>query len=65
MRTRQIPYSDLTVTELCLGTMTFGSQVDNQMSIDLLNKATKEYAINFIVSYILILFITRRISLSE
>ena len=45
--------------------MTFGSQVDNEMSIDLLNKATKEYAINFIVSYILILFITRRISLSE
>ena len=45
---KRIADSDLVVSEVCLGTMTFGEQIDEDTSHLLLNKATKELGINFI-----------------
>jgi aryl-alcohol dehydrogenase-like predicted oxidoreductase len=40
--------SDLVVSEVCLGTMTFGGQVSYEDSADILNVAFDEYGVNFI-----------------
>ena len=48
MKMRQLPNSDLVVTELCLGTMTFGEQVNKETAMSLLDAATGRYGINFI-----------------
>lgn len=50
MKYRKIPHSDLSVSEIGLGTMNFGDQLTKRSSLELLDHATKEYAINFIVS---------------
>ena len=46
---RKVPNSELVVSELCLGTMIFGDQVGKEPSMRLLDLATKEYGINFLV----------------
>ena len=51
MKMRRLPTSDLIVSELCLGTMNFGDQLNKEQSFELLDKATKEFGINFIVSF--------------
>ena len=48
IKMRNLPGTDLTVSELCLGTMTMGEQVNIQDSIELMDKATQEYGINFL-----------------
>lgn len=48
MKMRKLPHSDLVVSELCLGTMTFGEQISKNDAFSQLDKATKEYGINFI-----------------
>ena len=50
MKMRKLPGSDLLVSELCLGTMTFGEQNTKEQSFLQLDMATKEYGINFLVS---------------
>ena len=45
---KRIADSDLVVSEICLGTMTFGEQIDKDVSHSILSKATKELGINFI-----------------
>ena len=47
MKQSQIPKTDLNVSELCLGSMTFGSPVNKNDAIKLIHKAI-EYGINFI-----------------
>jgi aryl-alcohol dehydrogenase-like predicted oxidoreductase len=49
MKLKKIPGSDLVVSEICLGTMTFGEQLTKEQSFAQLDKATKELGINFIV----------------
>jgi aryl-alcohol dehydrogenase-like predicted oxidoreductase len=49
MRMKKIPSSDLVVSEICLGTMTFGEQLSKEQGFAQLDKATKELGINFIV----------------
>ena len=51
MKMRKLPGSDLLVSELCLGTMTFGEQNTKEQAFRQLDTATKEYGINFLVSY--------------
>ena len=46
---RRLPHSDLLVSELALGTMTFGDQVSQEQAMTLLDQATGDYGINFIV----------------
>ena len=41
--------TDIIVSEICLGTMTFGEQVSKELAFAQLDMATKEYGINFIV----------------
>lgn len=48
---RKLPGSDLLVSELCLGTMTFGEQNTKEQSFRQLDMATKEFGINFLVSW--------------
>ena len=48
MKMRKLPGTDLTVSELCLGTMTMGEQVSLADSIAQMDKATQDYGINFI-----------------
>jgi aryl-alcohol dehydrogenase-like predicted oxidoreductase len=48
---RKLPGTDLVVSELCLGTMTFGEQTSKEQAFLQLDKATKDYGINFIVSF--------------
>ena len=50
MKMRKLPGSDLLVSELCLGTMTFGEQNTKEQAFRQLDMATKEYGINFLVS---------------
>lgn len=50
MKYRQLPHSDLVVSELGLGSMNFGDQDPKASSIAMLDSAVKEYAINFMVS---------------
>jgi aryl-alcohol dehydrogenase-like predicted oxidoreductase len=50
MKMRKLPGSDLLVSELCLGTMTFGEQVTKEQAFQQLNVATTNYGINFLVS---------------
>lgn len=47
---RRLPHSELVVSELALGTMTFGDQVSQDSAMSLLDVATGELGINFIVS---------------
>ena len=47
---RKLPGSDILVSELCLGTMTFGEQNTKEQAFRQLDMATKEYGINFLVS---------------
>lgn len=51
MEYRRLPKSDLVVSQVCLGTMTFGEQVDEEKSLQILNTAFDEYKINFLVSH--------------
>ena len=46
---RKLPGTDLLVSELCLGTMTFGEQNTKEQSFRQLDISTKEYGINFLV----------------
>jgi aryl-alcohol dehydrogenase-like predicted oxidoreductase len=48
MKLRTIPSTDIKVTELCLGTMMYGDQMDETAAIEQLDRATKRYGINFI-----------------
>jgi len=48
MKMRRLPHSDLVVSELCLGTMTFGEQISKKDAFSQLDKATKDYGINII-----------------
>lgn len=50
MKFRRLPSSDLVVSEICYGTMTFGEQNTKEQAFELLDAATKEYGINFLVS---------------
>lgn len=47
MTLRQLPHTDLSVSRLCLGTMTFGSQVDESDS-DAMISAALDAGINFV-----------------
>lgn len=51
MRLRPIPNTDTLVSEICLGTMMFGDQVNKNNAFQQLDVATKELGINFIVRY--------------
>lgn len=48
MRKHQLPHTDIWVTEICLGTMIFGEQVDESSSLDIMDSAIKECGINFL-----------------
>ncbi len=48
MNYNKIPGTDIEVSELCLGSMTFGSPVEEKDAIDLIRYAKEEYGINFI-----------------
>ena len=50
MPMRKLGRSDLVVSRVGLGTLTFGEQVTEADTVELLDKATKEYGINLIVS---------------
>ena len=50
MKIKKIPNSELLVSEISLGTMNFGEQVERSIAMQILNKATKDYGINFLVS---------------
>ena len=52
LRMRRLPRSDLVVSEVGLGTLTFGEQVDKATGFQLLDLAVKEYGINFVVSLV-------------
>ena len=43
-------HSDLKVSEVCLGTMIFGTQLDEKASLEIIDIAVKEYGINFLDS---------------
>ncbi len=47
---KRIPGTDILVSELCLGTMTFGQQVNKEQAYDQLDLALGKYGINFVVS---------------
>jgi aryl-alcohol dehydrogenase-like predicted oxidoreductase len=49
MKIRKIPGTDLTVSELCLGTLNFGDQLHKKEAFSILDSATKLYGINFVV----------------
>ena len=49
MRLRPLPNTDTLVSEICLGTMMFGDQVNKNNAFQQLDIATKELGINFIV----------------
>lgn len=46
---RKLPNSDLVVSEVGLGTMTFGEQVPKLQAMELMDAAVKDYGVNFIV----------------
>ena len=48
MKMRKLPGTDLVVSELCLGTMTMGEQVNLEDSLAQMDKAAQSYGINFI-----------------
>ena len=48
MKFKKLIGTDLVVSEICLGTMTFGEQNTQADAFAQLDKATKEYGINFI-----------------
>ena len=48
MQYTQITGTDLSVSRICLGTMTFGNPVKEQDAIDLIQYASQEHGINFI-----------------
>ena len=52
---RQLGKSDLVVSEVCLGTMTWGEQNSDEEAFDQLNLAYDEFGVNFIVSYDLLM----------
>jgi aryl-alcohol dehydrogenase-like predicted oxidoreductase len=47
MKTIQLGQSDLQVTPICLGTMTFGEQVDEAGAFDILDRSLQR-GVNFI-----------------
>ena len=61
---RKLPGTDLLVSELCLGTMTFGEQNTKEQSFRQLDIATKEYGINFLVSKYFFVIYHRYVSLN-
>lgn len=48
MRQNILPHTNICVSELCLGTMIFGDQLNLQESLLILDSATKECGINFL-----------------
>jgi aryl-alcohol dehydrogenase-like predicted oxidoreductase len=48
MKYRLLPHSDLKISEIGLGTMTFGAQVRKTVAFSMMDKATKEFAINLL-----------------
>ena len=48
MKMKTLPRTDITVSELCLGTMMFGEHVSKIEAFSQLDAATKEYGINFV-----------------
>ena len=50
MRMRRLPHSKLVVSEISLGTMMFGDQVDEKNAFEQLDMAVNRLGINFIVS---------------
>lgn len=51
MKIRRLPHSNLEVSEVCLGTLNFGDQLDEAQSTAILDSAFGEYGINFLVRY--------------
>ncbi|GBE62014.1 aldo-keto reductase [Babesia ovata] len=51
VRYRRLGKEDLVVSDICLGTMTFGNTVDEASAARLLDFAFDEFGINFIVSF--------------
>jgi hypothetical protein len=47
---RKLPNSELVVSEVCLGTMNFGEQLNEEQATNILDAAFGEYGINFLVS---------------
>lgn len=47
MKLRTLPNSDITVSEICLGTMMFGEQLTKEAAFEQMDTATKELGINF------------------
>jgi hypothetical protein len=50
MKIRRLPHSDLQVSEICLGTLNFGDQLNEAQSTAILDSAFGDYGINFLVS---------------
>jgi hypothetical protein len=50
MRMRRLPHSNIVVSEIGLGTLTFGEQVTREKAHDLLDMAVKDYGVNLLVS---------------
>ncbi len=48
MKMRYLPGTQTLVSELSLGTMTFGEQVGKEDSLNLLDQAVYDYGINFV-----------------
>ena len=48
MRKHLLPYTSLSVSEICLGTMIFGDQLDDSASLAVIDSAVKEIGINFL-----------------
>lgn len=47
MRKHPLPYTDILVSEICLGTMIFGDQLDEAKALAIMDSAVKECGINF------------------
>lgn len=48
MKMRQLPNTNIVVSELCLGTMMYGEQISKKSALSQLDVATGEYGINFL-----------------
>jgi hypothetical protein len=59
MKYRQLHHSDLKISYVGIGTLAFGEQVSRSTAFALLDKATKDYAVNFVVRSLFIPHICR------
>ena len=48
MRKHPLPYTEILVSEICLGTMIFGDQIDELAALAVMDSAVKEFGINFL-----------------